>query len=90
MSDFVNTLKDLHNGIQLNMNGQKTLVFGTLLAILAENTCSCFYSRYETSPFLQRNSIGIATLTLMKYKLKLLLLSWKKDAQFYIFRDVMI
>ena len=69
MSDFVNTLKDLHNGIQFNINGQNTLVFGTLLAALADTPAAAFIADMKQS-FLQRNSVGIATLILMKCKLK--------------------
>ena len=89
LSDFVNTVKDLHNEIQFNINGQNTLVFGTLLAVLTDTPAAAFIADMKQS-FFARNSVRIAILTLMKCKLKLLLLSWKKDAQFYIFRDVMI
>ena len=54
LSDFVNTLNDLPNGIQININGQNRLVFGTLLAVLADTPAAAFIADMKQSFFAKR------------------------------------
>ena len=54
LSDFVKTLKDLHNGIQFNINEQNTLVFGTLLAVLADTPGAAFIADLKQSFFAKK------------------------------------
>ena len=54
LSDFVNTLNDLHNGLQININGQNRLVFGTLLAVLADTPAAAFIADMKKCFFAKR------------------------------------
>ena len=51
LSDFVNTLNDLHNSIQININ---RLVFGTLLAGLADTHAAAFIADMKQSFYAKR------------------------------------
>ena len=42
-------MNDLHNGIQININGQNKLVLGTLLAILADTHAAAFIADMKQS-----------------------------------------
>ena len=44
-------MNDLHNGIQININGQNRLVFGTLLAVLADTPAAAFIADMKQSLF---------------------------------------
>ena len=54
LRDFVNALQKLSNGIEMIINGNKTKIYGTLLAVLANTPATAFIANMKQSFFTKK------------------------------------
>ena len=71
-----------------NINGQYILVFGTLLAVLADTSAAAFIADMKQS-FSAKKFCWNCNINTGEMQTKITVAE-SEEAQFYIFRDVMI